>query len=429
MPTLNTQHLTEWLNSGVSPDLIELNVRSIDTSKPPEENGLGTAIADDPHQLILYSENLQRHKTGRLSESVLKKYRHLNLGWWCAGLNALTLGSSQWGCFKPDSPRLSQDGKPIKYEHPPKEATELFVLRVTRHIWRTVAKKAKLECPDLEAIANENISREFWQWVKDNPTVPVIITEGAKKTGSLLSHGYVAIGLPGIYGGYRSKDAEGNPLIKKELIPQLQVFLQTGREFVFCFDNDPKPSTRKAVRTAIANCGNLLAGEKRTISVMEWRQRVKGIDDLIVADGEGKLDQVFAARVRLEAYKLAPYTDISPLVSHRFDSRYLGNLSAPETAQLIGLKSPKGTGKTEWLAKQAAIAMDQSIPVIVVTHREQLGKELGNRLGLEYRTELTRIGKNLGYVLCIDSLHPKATPHLIQIVGMMPWSSLMKPSR
>jgi hypothetical protein len=407
---LNQKHLTEWLNSGVDSALIELNVRSIDTSKPPEENGLGTAIADDPHQLILYSENLQRHKTGRLSESVVKRYRHLNLGWWCAGLNALTLGNSQWGCFKPDHPRITEDGKAIKYEHPPKESTELFVLRVTRHIWRAVAKKAKLECPDLVAIANEEIPRSFWQWVKDNPEVPITITEGAKKTGSLLSHGYVAIGLPGIYGGYRSKDAEGNPLIKKELIPQLQVFLQPGREFVFCFDNDPKPSTRKAVRTAIANCGNLLSGEKRTISVMEWRQRVKGIDDLIMADGEGKLDQIFTARVRLEAYKLAEYYDISPLISHRFNSRYLNDLVAPEAARLIGLQSPKGTGKTEWLAQQAAIAMAQGIPVIVITHREQLGKELGNRLGLEYRTELTRIGKNLGYVLCIDSLHPKATP-------------------
>lgn len=407
---LNQKHLSEWLNSGVRPDLIELNVRTIDTSVPPEQTGLGTAIADCPHQLLLYSENLPRHKTGRLSESVIKRYRHLALGWYCAGLDAITLKNSQWGCFKPDSPRISQDGKPIKYEHPPKEPTELFVLRVTRHIWRLVAKKAQVECPDLMAIANEDIPQEFWQWVKDNPEVTVIITEGAKKAGALLSHGYAAIGLPGIYSGYRSKDEQGNPLIKKQLIPQLEAFCQEGREFVFCFDNDIKASTRQNVRKAITNAGSLLIGEKCTVSVMEWRGKIKGIDDLIVAQGPNALDQIFGDRVKLSAYKLSKYTDLYPLVSHRFNNRYLGELEPPESARLIGLQSPKGTGKTEWLAQQAAIAMAQEIPVIVITHREQLGKELGNRLGLEYRTELTRIGKNMGYVLCIDSLHPKATP-------------------
>jgi hypothetical protein len=106
--------------------------------------------------------------------------------------------------------------------------TEIFKLRVTRHVWRLIATKAKVQFSDLKAIANEDISRAFWQWVKDNPTVPILITEGAKKTASLLSHGYVAVGLPGIYSGYRSKDGEGNPLIKKELIPQFEPFTPQG---------------------------------------------------------------------------------------------------------------------------------------------------------------------------------------------------------
>lgn len=43
-------------------------------------------------------------------------------------------------------------------------------------------------------------------------------------------------------------------------------------------------------------------------------------------------------------------------------------------------------------------------------HREQLAKELGNRLGLEYRTERTKEGAIFGYCLCIDSLHQNANP-------------------
>lgn len=43
-------------------------------------------------------------------------------------------------------------------------------------------------------------------------------------------------------------------------------------------------------------------------------------------------------------------------------------------------------------------------------HREQLAKDLGNRLGLEYRTERTKEGSIFGYCLCVDSLHPQANP-------------------
>jgi hypothetical protein len=392
---LNHQHLSELSASAINPELMEANFKT-----------LGNASA-----VMLYSEQLPRRNGGRVSDSVLRRYSHLEHGgWYCSGLDAITLEDSLWGCFKSDSPRLAPDGKPIKYEHPPKEATEAFCLRVTRHIWRLVARRAKVECPDLAAIANEEISKAFWQWVKDNPEVVIIITEGAKKTASLLSQGYAAIGLPGIYSGYRSKDAEGNPLIKKELIPQLQAFTQPGREFVFCFDNDIKPSTVKAVRTAIANTGYLLVEVGCKVSVMTWRGNAKGIDDVIVAFGVETLDRIFACRLSLESYKLSHHTDLYPVVSHRFNSRYLGELVAPETAKLIGLQSAKGTGKTEWLAQQVAIALAKGIPVICVTHREQLGKDLGNRLGLEYRTEISQVGKNLGYVLCIDSLHAKASP-------------------
>lgn len=37
-------------------------------------------------------------------------------------------------------------------------------------------------------------------------------------------------------------------------------------------------------------------------------------------------------------------------------------------------------------------------------------KELSNRFGVEYRTELSKLGLIQGYALCIDSLHPNANP-------------------
>lgn len=272
-------HHQELLKSGISPDVIEANFKSLD-------NAYGE---------ILYSRKVPRLNNGRLTQGMLTTYRHLeDGGWYCAGLDAVTLEDSLWGCFKPDRPRLSKEGKVIKYEHPPKTPTEAFCLRITRHQWRKISKQAGVDCPDLETIPNDAITTMFWQWVKDNPQITIVLTEGAKKTASLLSHGYVALGLPGIYAGYRSKDADGVDLVHKQLIPQLSAFCQGGREFAVCFDNDPKPSTQKAVRTAISNLGHLIESHGCKVSVMTWTGTAKGIDDVIVAKGERTLDRIYS---------------------------------------------------------------------------------------------------------------------------------------
>ncbi|WLT40490.1 AAA family ATPase (plasmid) [Synechocystis sp. B12] len=81
------------------------------------------------------------------------------------------------------------------------------------------------------------------------------------------------------------------------------------------------------------------------------------------------------------------------------------------TSRLVGIKAAKGTGKTEALAQQVQQAIAKGIPVIVLTHREQLAKELAQRFGLPYRSELEFGAESFhGYVLCVDSLHPQAKP-------------------
>lgn len=396
---LRESHLKELLGSAIAFDVIEANFQSID----------GEVAVD----LFAGDRQWKRRNDGRLTDSELRTYYvFADGGWTCRGLDAVTLEDSCWGCFKPDRPRLNKDGKPIKYEHPAKTSTEAFCLRVSRHQWRQMAKKAGVVCPDLMAIANEEIAKAFWQWVKETPGVAVVITEGAKKTASLLSHGYVALGLPGIYGGYRSKDGDGVELSHKRLIPQLLEFCQPGREFVFCFDNDPKPTTKKAVRTAIANTGRLIEYQDCKVSVMTWSGSAKGIDDVIAANGETTLDRIYSDRLPLEAYKLTEYTDLTPLISQTVNCRYLGDeLNIPDGATLIGLRSAKGTGKTETLAQRVKMARSQGNPVIVLTHREQLAKELATRFGLPYRSQLEFKGDGFnGYVLCGDSLHPQANP-------------------
>ena len=98
-------HLTEWAQSCVDPQLTALNVIPLN----------GKTACD----YLLYSDDLPRCRDGRLRATVRRRYQHLEEGgWWCSGINPMTGEDDSWGCFKPSQPR-SRDGKPIKYEHPP----------------------------------------------------------------------------------------------------------------------------------------------------------------------------------------------------------------------------------------------------------------------------------------------------------------------
>ncbi len=74
---IHSQHYQEWLDSGIAPSLIELNLKSLS----------GNAAA----HYLFYSEQLPRLNSGRLSESFLKRYTHIeDGGWWCGTVDPLT---------------------------------------------------------------------------------------------------------------------------------------------------------------------------------------------------------------------------------------------------------------------------------------------------------------------------------------------------
>ncbi|MDY7048358.1 MAG: plasmid replication protein, CyRepA1 family [Microcystis panniformis WG22] len=487
---LKPSHFQEWLASAVDPAIISLNVSSLS--------------GDAAFESLLYGlPDTARTNTGRLSNGWLKKYSHLEHGgWWASGIDVLSGEPSRWGCFKPDTPRIDLDGmtvkqlselclnqginpygwdkwqlirqlkakgqksKALKYEHPPKCPTEIFALRVPDAIWQKIGEKQGIApyCP-LPIAGNPGTpplisnlgNREgvsFWQWVLENPSIPLLITEGAKKAGALLSAGYASIALPGIYNGYRQeKDSSGNVIGLPRLIPQLEAFCQSGREIAFCFDCDEKPKTIKNVRIAIEKTGKLLAYKGCKVSVMSWVYMKgivesikkidtsnlfdwarddfgdeffaslnetlnkpelfawKGCDDFIASQGVEAFDRVFSERISLDAYKIANFSAITPDLT--INERYISqSLKVPESAKIVGIRAPKGTGKTEWIAAKIKEAKTRDQKVLVVTHRVQLGRELSRRFGINYRSELVNNedGNLLGYCLCVDSLHPKANP-------------------
>ena len=213
----------------------------------------------------------------------------------------------------------------------------------------------------------------FGKWGLKTPELPLLITEGAKKAGSLLTAGYAAIALPGIWGGYRQpKDEQGNKIGKPKLIPQLEAFAREGREVVFVFDSDTKPKTIANVRQAILTTGKLLQQKGCKVSVVTWSypysggltgrnalpagtgtssgERAtggnlrltpseKGVDDLIAARGIECFHALYHNRISLEDYELLELLDLSPYVNKRVNQRYLGSVNS-HTLSVISNQTP-----------------------------------------------------------------------------------------
>lgn len=393
----DVNHLQEWGAACVDDQLTLLNVTPLEGYCPSD--------------YLLYSDALPRRNDGRISTPYLKRYEHTQQGgWWCSGIDLLTGSEDLWGCFKPSQPRLSVDArKLIKYEHPPKAPTGLFALRLPLHLWQCIATRYSLTLKP-EEIAHDQPDLGFWQWLMAHPEVPLCITEGAKKAGSLLSAGYAAIALPGVFGGYRvPRDEQGNRIGKATLIPQLLKLATQHREIYLAFDQDSKPTTIKAVNAAIRQLGYLLKQQECAVKVITWHpEQGKGVDDLIAAHGQEVFDKAYQTAVPLDTWKAQSLNRLTYVPDCEVNQRYLGEIPIPETAKLIGIKSPKGTGKTKLLESIVKAAIKRKQWVLVIGHRVRLVEALCQRFGLNYITEVndSNDGNTLGYGLCIDSLHP-----------------------
>jgi hypothetical protein len=386
--------LSEWLASAIDPDLIALNVQILS--------------GDTPYQYLLYEINAA---SGRVHPDAQwrwarKHYSHIEHGgWWCSGLDPLNNWQPMyWGCFKPHQPRNAFDPKgkikPVKYEHPPKTPTRAFFLQVPDHIWAKVAERYGVP------IDSSDRQLGFWQWVWDN-NIPVIIVEGVKKAGCLLTLGYAAIALPGVTGGVRTKTPQGEKC-DPYLITELQHFATEERSIYICFDRDSKRQTIQNVNREIDKLGRLFTAAKCPVKVINLPGPEKGVDDFVVSKGE----DAFSA-LKNEAQGFQFWLDreswlLTYPASLKLNSRYLGKLPYPESG-LACIKAPKGTGKTQALTNLVSQALSTGDRrVLIITHRIQLGRAICASLGINYidETRDSAEGKLFGYGLCIDSLHP-----------------------
>jgi len=392
-------YLQEWQQSCVDEQLIRLNVTCL--------------AGESPSEHLLYADTLPRRNDGRVSNAILDRYNHVEAGgWWCSGIDLLTGELDLWGCFKPDSPRTHpQKGKIIKYEHPPQTTTGLFALRVPLPLWERIAERAGVAIAEAQ-IDPEQPDLGFWQWLMNHPQVPLCITEGAKKAGALLSAGYAAIALPGVHNGYRTpKDETGKRIGHSHLIPPLKKLAQPQREIYIAFDQDSKPKAVESVNSAIKRLGYLFQKADCKVKIITWdNQFGKGVDDFIAEKGAEFFTEAYQTALPFDIWKAQGLSQLTYPADLEVHARYLPNLEIAENAQLVGIKSAKGTGKTQFIQTLVAQALAKHQPVLVIGHRVRLVEELCLRFGLPYITQVREhpLGQVLGYGLCVDSLHPNS---------------------
>ena len=342
---ITAEHFQEIVASGVAPPIIKANFESLygNTAIEAVAGDYLDSLGGDAHQYVTAPV-----------KKVLSLYDHLtDGGWWCSGLDPLNNWERMsWGQFKPDQPRASPEDpeKTIKYEGQ----------------YQVEARATFLDDPSRP---------QLWPEVLDNASVPIHLMEGSKKSGLMLTLGHAAIALPGIWMG-RRKGPE-------RLIPELELFAQPGREFVFVFDADEKRKTRSAVAKAIRATARLLEAKGCTVRVARWLPALgKGIDDVWASGGVDKVHELLSAasplgdqqqlaqlnrqqrqeqpeqdrqawlalreaQARASWQKLRTYTPTA-IAEQRYVSVEIGEL---RNADIHALKSGMGTGKTHALTR------------------------------------------------------------------------------
>ncbi|MDZ8056557.1 MAG: VapE family protein [Aulosira sp. ZfuCHP01] len=241
--SIASHHWQEWQKSAVLDHIITRNVRTIFDSRELDK--------------ILNKNNKKRWKH---SDTLVP-------AWCVSGVDPLTGEPTLQGVqVKPDTPRIAEDGKPLKYEGAQGyNAAPLFL------------------DPGIE---------DYWHSIYQDILQPIIITEGAKKAGSGLSIGIATISLPGVSTCRK----------KGRLHQNLELFAKLGRTFYICFDNDILH--KQMVQNALLGLSRELAAKGSKIMVIVLPEGdAKGMDDYIALHGEEAFKELVNNALTFEEWK------------------------------------------------------------------------------------------------------------------------------
>jgi putative DNA primase/helicase len=266
------------------------------TKSPTEEWVIKSAVSETLTQKWLIPISDSEEIASLLNWSY---YSHTG-GWYVKSINPKTGQFANHGQFKPSSP-LELDGKPQKYFSFPKgKGTEPLFAPMTLELWMAISDRHVIPINN-EDIDETRADLGFWLWVMNHPELPLDITEGAKKAGCLLSHSEAAISVSGVWNGQQ----------KGKLHPSLLPFIVPGRPINLVFDSDV--TTKPQVEAALIQFGRLCKAQKAEVSVVKWDLDLgKGIDDLIVNQGEEKYQEIMSNPVSYREWIQSLEVQVTP---------------------------------------------------------------------------------------------------------------------
>jgi hypothetical protein len=325
-------------------------------------------------------------------------------------LRAALLLNEDGACWqaKLASPKLDRKtGKARKYETPIGNGSRAFLPPIPPVIRQQIEQRYGVKLPAEGA---------FWDFIAAHPEIPIVLTEGGKKSLASLSQGYVTIALYGINAGVSKYETIGGDRLRRlkpELILDLQRFAVEGRRFILAFDQDAKPQTRYKVEGALADLSWHLEQAGAIVEIASWEgqaDRCKGLDDLIVNAGveawHSAYDQAVPANEWRIGRQLAAAVKRQPdlKIGDREFSSVVDQL--PQTG-VVTLYGGKGTGKSE-----AISLMLGQRPWLSFTPLVSLGRDQAASWGGVFINDGDQIGSQilkdgqpvLGASVCIPSL-------------------------
>jgi hypothetical protein len=160
-----------------------------------------------------------------------------------------TDGTRTGNLYRPDTPRVTRDGKPIKYETPKDSSL-------------------RIDCPPR---CHPQLG---------DPEIPLYITEGNKKDDSLSTRGACAIGINGVWGWKGKNDRGGTTILADWDFISLK-----HREVFLVFDSDS--ATNPHVKQALDRLSEHLRRKEAIVKVVNLPQgedgKKTGVDDYFAA--------------------------------------------------------------------------------------------------------------------------------------------------